>query len=80
MFKDSNLLEKAIEAIKTKFGGELKGLSANAKDANEKSEEYDLLQENFTKTVKFERDDIENLHQTTLRKSLLKHIAQINLI
>ena len=72
LFKDSNLLEKAIEAIKTKFGGELKGLSANAKDANEKSEEYDLLQENFTKTVKFERDDIETLAPNDFKKILVE--------
>ena len=59
LFKDSNLLEKAIEAIKTKFGGELKGLSANAK-------------ENFTKTVKFERDDIETLAPNDFKKILVE--------
>lgn len=50
----------------------MKGLSANAKDANEKSEEYDLLQENFTKTVKFERDDIETLEPNDFKKILVE--------
>ena len=34
-----------------KYGDNLKGLSANARDRDEKSQPYDLLQYNFTKTV-----------------------------
>ena len=55
------MLVKTIEAIRSKYGDNIEALSASAKDDNEKSEEYDLLQYNFTKTVTFERDDIETL-------------------
>lgn len=82
LFKDSSLLEKAVEAIKSKFGGELKSLSANAKNDSEKSEEYDLLQEKFTKTVTFERDDIESLAPDDFKKILVEtyNINKSNLV
>ena len=61
LFRDSNMLVKTIEAIRSKYGDNIEALSASAKDENEMPEEYDLLQYSFTKTVTFERDDIETL-------------------
>jgi len=57
IFSSSGKLAEMIASIKVKYGDNLKGLSANAKDANEKSQSYDLLQYNFTKTVVLGRDD-----------------------
>lgn len=57
IFASSNKLAELIANIKAKYGDNLKGLTANAKDANEKSQAYDLLQYNFTKTVVLGKDD-----------------------
>jgi|GEM_PF-91288 len=51
IFSSSGKLAELIASIKMKYGDDLKGLSANARDENEKSQAYDLLQYNFTKTV-----------------------------
>ena len=57
IFTSSNKLAELIANIKAKHGDNLKGLTANAKDANEKSQAYDMLQYNFTKTVVLGKDD-----------------------
>ena len=57
IFTSSSKLAEMIAAIKIKFGDNLQGLTANAKDYNEKSQTYDLLQYNFTKTVVLGRED-----------------------
>ena len=57
IFSSSGKLAEMIASIKMKYGDNLKGLSANAKDFNEKSQPYDLLQYNFTKTVILGRED-----------------------
>lgn len=57
IFESSSKLAELIASIKSKFGDNLKGLSANAKDLNEKSQTYDLLQYNFTKTVTIGEED-----------------------
>lgn len=51
IFSSSGKLAELIASIKMKYGDNLKGLSANARDRDEKSQPYDLLQYNFTKTV-----------------------------
>lgn len=51
IFSSSNKLAELIASIKMKYGDNLKALSANARNDNEKSQSYDLLQYNFTKTV-----------------------------
>jgi len=51
IFQSSGKLAELIAAIKTKFGNNLKGLTVNAKNFDESSQTYDLLQYNFTKTV-----------------------------
>lgn len=51
IFSSSGKLAELIASIKMKYGDNLKGLSANARNENEKSQAYDLLQYNFTKTV-----------------------------
>ena len=71
------MLVKTIEAIRSKYGDNIEALSASAKDDNEKSEEYDLLQYNFTKTVTFERDDIETL---ALKKQIRKETTKLKSI
>ncbi|MBQ8200231.1 MAG: hypothetical protein IJZ74_00535 [Clostridia bacterium] len=57
IFSSSGKFAEMIASIKMKYGDNLKGLCANAKDFNEKSQSYDLLQYNFTKTVILGRDD-----------------------
>ena len=47
----SGSLADLITSIKEKFGSNLLGLTANAKDDNEESQPYNLLQYCFTKTV-----------------------------
>ena len=47
----SGSLVDLITSIKEKFGSNLLGLTANAKDDNEESQPYNLLQYCFTKTV-----------------------------
>lgn len=51
IFSSSGKLAELIASIKIKYGDNLKGLSVNARNENEKSQAYDLLQYNFTKTV-----------------------------
>ena len=57
IFASSSKLAETVALIKMKYGDNLTGLSANAKDPNEKSQSYDLLQYNFTKTVVLGKDD-----------------------
>ena len=57
IFTSSSKLAEMIAAIKIKFGDNLQGLTANAKDYSEKSQTYDLLQYNFTKTGVLGRED-----------------------
>ena len=51
LFKKSSQLAEFIATLKAQYGDKLCKLKANAKDDNEKSECYDLLQYNFTRTV-----------------------------
>lgn len=51
VFRNSTTLGEWIASVKEKFGDNIKKMSANAKDYNEQSQTYDLMQYNFTKTV-----------------------------
>lgn len=51
IFNNSNNLSSIITELKSKFGDKLCALTVNAKDKNEYSQTYDLLEYNFTKTV-----------------------------
>lgn len=72
MFENSHKLAELIASIKTKYGDRLKGMSANAKDFHEKSQTYDLLQYNFTKTVTLGGHD-STLIQMDDFKDALRH-------
>lgn len=71
IFTSGSKLAEAIAAVKMKFGDNLKGLTANAKDQNEKSQTYDLLQYNFTKTVTLGNDDENLLSLDDFRDALI---------
>ena len=45
-------------------------LRANAKDENEQSQSYDLLQYSFTKTVNLERENIETIGANEFKEIL----------
>lgn len=72
IFSSSGKLAEMIASIKMKYGDNLKGLSANAKDFNEKSQPYDLLQYNFTKTVILGRDDSGLLTLDDFKEALVQ--------
>lgn len=72
IFSSSNKLAELIASIKLKYGDNLKGLSANAKDFNEKSQPYDLLQYNFTKTVVLGKDDCGLLTLDDFKEALVQ--------
>lgn len=72
IFTSSSKLAEMIAAIKIKFGDNLQGLTANAKDYNEKSQTYDLLQYNFTKTVVLGREDEGLLTLDDFKDALVK--------
>ena len=57
VFNNSSDLGIWFASIMEKFGGNVKKISANAKDHHEKSQTYDLLQYNFTKTVVLSDDN-----------------------
>lgn len=72
IFSSSGKLAELIASIKMKYGDNLKGLSANARDEDEKSQAYDLLQYNFTKTVILGNADSTLLTLDDFRKALVQ--------
>ena len=62
IFIDRKSLIDWISEIREKYGDNLKKMSVNAKNYNDNSETYDLLQANLTKTVILESD--ENIYPT----------------
>ena len=61
MFEDKETFLTLIGDLKSTLGENLLKLRANAKDENEPSQSYDLLQYSYTKTVNFERENIETI-------------------
>lgn len=60
IFSSSKTLTDVIAGIKENFGDNLEGLKVNAKNGEEATQTYDLLQYNFTKTVLLDaRDDLK---------------------
>lgn len=76
IFSASDKLAELIASIKMKFGDQLKGLSANAKDQDEKSQTYDLLQYSFTKTVVLGQEDEELLQLDDFMNALVSTYDQ----
>lgn len=72
IFSSSGKLAELIASIKMKYGDNLKGLNANAKDQGEKSQSYDLMQYNFTKTVVLGKEDSGLLIDDDFKEALLQ--------
>ena len=72
IFSSSGKLAELIASIKMKYGDNLKGLNANAKDQGEKSQSYDLMQYNFTKTVVLGKEDSGLLLDDDFKEALLQ--------
>lgn len=72
ILSSSGKIAELIASIKMKFGDNLKGLTANARDENEKSQAYDLLQYNFTKTVVLGNADSTLLTLDDFKKALVQ--------
>lgn len=51
ILKSSNELETFIERIKEKFGDSVQHININAKNSDERTQTYDLMEYNFTKKV-----------------------------
>lgn len=71
IFESSSKLAEFVAAIKMKYGNNLKKISANAKDDNEKSQVYDLMQYNFTKTVSLGYDDCGLVFEDDFKEALI---------
>ena len=72
IFSSSDKLAELIASVKIKHGDNLKGLNANAKDQGEKSQSYDLMQYNFTKTVVLGKEDSGLLFDDDFKEALLQ--------
>ena len=72
IFSSSNKLAELIASVKMKYGDDLKGLNANAKDQGEKSQSYDLMQYNFTKKVDLGKEDSGLLLDDDFKEALLQ--------
>ena len=72
IFSSSSKFAELIASIKMKYGDNLKALSANARNDNEKSQPYDLLQYNFTKTVILGQSDSDLINLDDFRDALVE--------
>ena len=70
IFESSSKLAELIADLRSKFGDNIQALSARAKDHDEKSQNYDLLQYNFTKTVSLGDVDSSILGVDDFREAL----------
>ena len=70
IFGSSSSLGTLIGTIRTKYGDNIKHLSANAKNLDESSQTYNLLQYNFTKTVLLGVDDNSLLNEADFKEAL----------
>ena len=70
LFDSSNKLAELVADIKSAYGDNLKELNARAKDNGEKSQNYDLLQYNFTKTVSLGDADSSTLDEADFKEAL----------
>lgn len=72
IFTSNNKLAELIASIKIKHGDDLKALRANARNEDEKSQQYDLLQYNFTKTVILGNSDSSLLTHEDFQNALIQ--------
>lgn len=70
IFSSSGYLVNLMENVKEKFGDKLKSMSVNAKDDDETSQSYDLLEYNLTKTVFLGEDDSSKLTENDFESAL----------
>ncbi len=71
IFATSSKLAKWIADLKLKYGDNIQALSVRAKDKGEKSQVYDLLQYNFTKTVSMGDADSSTLGVNDFKEALI---------
>ena len=72
IFDSSGKLAELVADIQSKFGDDnIKALSVRAKDFDEKSQQYDLLQYNFTKTVILGDVDTSTLSVDDFKEALI---------
>ena len=72
IFDSSNKLAELVADLKSAYGDSIMALNARAKDPGEKSQNYDLLQYNFTKTVSLGDGDSTLLDETDFKEALTK--------
>ena len=70
IFESSSKLAELIATIKERFGDRVQGLTANAKDAHESSQAYDLLHYSFTKTVVLNTKNTAELNEQQFKDAL----------
>ena len=70
IFATSSIFAKWIADLKLKYGDSIQALSVRAKDNGEKSQVYDLLQYNFTKTVGMGETDSSTLGVDDFKEAL----------
>lgn len=70
IFESNNKLADVVEKLKDKFGDKIIDLSVNAKDLDENSQTYDLMQYNFTKTVLLNTESTKNLKIEDFKEAL----------
>lgn len=70
IFDSSNKLAELVADLKSTYGDSIMALNARAKDPGEKSQNYDLLQYNFTKTVSLGDADSTTLDEADFKEAL----------
>lgn len=70
VFESSGKLAEMVANLKSKYGNDIKALCVNAKDEDEKTQTYDLLEYNFTKTVSLGDVDSTTLDVDDFKEAL----------
>lgn len=70
IFESNSKLADVVEKLKEKFGDKIVDLTVNAKDLDENSQTYDLMQYNFTKTVLLNTESTKNLKIEDFKEAL----------
>lgn len=71
IFETNSKLVGFVESLKQKFGNNIIDLTVNAKDPDENSQTYDIMQYNFTKTVALNTDNNKNLTTNDFKDALI---------
>ncbi len=71
IFESNSKLIDLVEKLRQKYGSNIIDLTVNAKDPNENSQTYDVMQYNFTKTVILNTDNSKNLTTNDFKEALI---------